>query len=342
MTTTSPDPPPPTVEERPYTKLYRDIWDDHDFTALSPDAKLIYLAIISNKKVTPCGAIDYLPTRLANATGINPPAVEIAVTELEAQRYVFVDREEGEIAVRSYVKNEIQIRNSKRCASVWSAWRRVQSAAIRAHLAISFPAELFAATVSNVPSEAAVLVDNYRDGIGPGLKRIGPGLNGFLIDLDLDLDLDLNLEPTQQHQPVQQQGISTDAAAAADPKQAMVDAINTVAARRNITTQSLTKRNPGAWSTSAINGIRQELIDAGAWATITNGASIDTIADLVAGPTDPAHQTVPADRSEILAALQPQPVICDLCDRDPRDHDDYCSRCNPDAPQPERLPQETS
>lgn len=330
--------PAVVVEERPYTKLYRDIWDDRDFTALSPDAKLVYLALISNKKITTCGVIDYLPGRLANATGLDAPMVEAAVTHLEGQRYVFVDRHEGEIAVRTYVKNEVQIRNSKRCSAVWSAWRKVQSAAIRARLAISFPPELFAAAVSNVPSEAAVLVDNYRNGIEPDWSGLEPDCSGSTVSSDLDLHLDL--EQIQQHQPVQQQGISTELAAAPHPSRedVMAAAVELVLVRRDKPAEAARTANDVArWLNGARNGIRIELVDADAWTEIAAGATPEILADLITErtPADPVHQTVPASSSTIVLATQTHPPTCTTCHRDPRDHDDHCPECNPDAPLPQ-------
>jgi len=123
-----------------YAPVRHDIWNDADFVALSPDAKLVYFLVITHQKLTRCGALDLMPSRWAKATGLTPAAVHAALDELAAARFVFIDTTTEELVVRSKVKHD-KPGTWTQVKAVWRAWETVESERLRAWLAWSFPDE---------------------------------------------------------------------------------------------------------------------------------------------------------------------------------------------------------
>ncbi|MBA3654567.1 MAG: hypothetical protein H0W70_10280 [Actinobacteria bacterium] len=82
--------------------------------------------------LTMCGVVSYTPKRWARlSAGLTPKAVEKAVEELVASRYVIVDRDTEELFVRSFVKNDGVLRSPNLETSMWRAYGDIISPAIR-------------------------------------------------------------------------------------------------------------------------------------------------------------------------------------------------------------------
>lgn len=92
---------------RDHARIQVSIWSDPDFRALGADAQRMYLVILSQARLTYCGALDYLPSRLAVlADDETADSVETAVKRLEDARYVVVDRDTHELLIRTFVRHD--------------------------------------------------------------------------------------------------------------------------------------------------------------------------------------------------------------------------------------------
>jgi len=121
-----------------FTQLRPDIWENPDYRPLSPSAKLVYLLLISHRKLSRCGVLDLMPARWATATGLSVDQVNAALDELAATRFVLIDWDTSELAVRSKVKHSPP--NSwQHVKAVWKAWDLIESPSLRRNLAAGFP-----------------------------------------------------------------------------------------------------------------------------------------------------------------------------------------------------------
>jgi hypothetical protein len=162
---------------RAYAKVLLSIWHDADFCALSVPAQRMFLLLISQPKLSNCGVIDYVPTRwtkLASDTSLE--AVEAAVAELEAARYVVVDRDAHELLVRSYVKNDGMLEGRwTMTKAVWNAWEAVVSPTLREVLVTDLPEAAWEKENVNVPSAAKALrtavFHRRREALGDALAE---------------------------------------------------------------------------------------------------------------------------------------------------------------------------
>lgn len=92
---------------RDHGRILVAIWADRDFRGLCRDAQRMYLLLCTQARLTYCGALDYLPGRLATlASDEDEQTVDHAVKLLEGERFVVVDRTTSEILVRSFVRHD--------------------------------------------------------------------------------------------------------------------------------------------------------------------------------------------------------------------------------------------
>jgi hypothetical protein len=83
------------------------IWDEPAFHALNSDAKLVYLLLLTQAKVTAVGSLDIAPKRWADATGLTPARLTKALTELEQDEFIWTDPAKEELIIRSWVKHNV-------------------------------------------------------------------------------------------------------------------------------------------------------------------------------------------------------------------------------------------
>lgn len=92
---------------RDHARIQVDIWSNDDFRALSAAAQHAYMLLVSQPRLSYCGVIDYLPSRLATlATDLSSAGVQRAVKALEKRRFVVVDRDTHELLIRTYVRHD--------------------------------------------------------------------------------------------------------------------------------------------------------------------------------------------------------------------------------------------
>ncbi len=351
-----------------FARIYRSIWDDTDFLALTPAARLTYFAIIAHKKMSACGVVDHRPARWATSTGHDTGTVADALDELQDARFIAIDHDTAEIAVRTYVRWDSIAEQPNRGVAVWNAWETIESEYLRRWLAAEFPAELWDATrnvgkrkgQSAVPP-AALAYRNHPVEPTPERRSVPPEHPlDRTPEPPLERTLDRTPEPpypypptlpgtsSQQpaharpdahHEPVPP-GPAAAAGRPADGKDAraavLTAAVAEVASRRDTHQRSLAARNPDGWYRSALAGIERELLEHQAHELIHAGADATQLADLISpldGPLAPVTQLRPG----------PAPVgqrpSCDTCHGarqvlDDDDHAHRCPDCNPDPHQP--------
>lgn len=147
---------------RTHGKILCSIWDDDDFTALPGDAQRLYMLLVSQPKLNLAGLLDYRPGRWAiRAADTTTEDIQAAVDTLEAARFITVDRDTDELLIRSFTKSDpIQFANSKLRKGLWSAWRAIESTALRTTAVDNAPDELFA--YPETPAEAVRIRRSLR------------------------------------------------------------------------------------------------------------------------------------------------------------------------------------
>ena len=92
---------------RDHARVKTSIWDDPDFLELKIVEQHCYLALMSNKGLSYCGVIDYVPGRFAALSAdMTPAKFKTAVTGLIKARFVIVDQNTQELLLRTYVRHD--------------------------------------------------------------------------------------------------------------------------------------------------------------------------------------------------------------------------------------------
>lgn len=92
---------------RDHARIKTSIWSDQDFLSLKIAEQHCYLALVSNKALSYCGVIDYVPGRFASlAADMTPAKFRTAVSGLSAARFVVVDDDTQELLLRTYVRHD--------------------------------------------------------------------------------------------------------------------------------------------------------------------------------------------------------------------------------------------
>lgn len=92
---------------RDHARIHVSIWSDEDFRALPAVAQNMWFTLLSQPRLSYCGVLDYMPTRLAQLSAkATVRSVGSAVNRLVASRFVTVDPETGELLLRSFVRHD--------------------------------------------------------------------------------------------------------------------------------------------------------------------------------------------------------------------------------------------
>lgn len=117
---------------RDHARILTAIWRDDDFLALDPAAQHAYLTIVSQQRLSYCGVMDYIPSRLATLARTNTEAkMRAAVRSLEKARFVVVDTQTHELLARSYVRHDGVMDRTNMGKAVARAFQAVVSRKIR-------------------------------------------------------------------------------------------------------------------------------------------------------------------------------------------------------------------
>lgn len=117
---------------REWARIVLSIWEDEDFTALKPMPQWLYLAIVSHRDLSYCGVWPWLPARLVrNAEGMSVGKIRTYTRDLVLQGFVLLDRQTGELLVRSYVRYDGVLVNPNMGKAVARAVLAVHSPTLR-------------------------------------------------------------------------------------------------------------------------------------------------------------------------------------------------------------------
>lgn len=144
---------------RSHAKILATVWTEPDWLALSQGGQRLYMLLLSQPKLTLIGLLDYLPSRWARlAADTSLATVEAHIDELEASRYVVVDRDTDELLVRTLVKNDVAnsrlLDNTNLLRGMWNAWNTIQSPHLRAVAVDNIPASVWDSPKARPPAQA--------------------------------------------------------------------------------------------------------------------------------------------------------------------------------------------
>lgn len=92
---------------REHARIWVSIWEDQDFLDLEPIEQWVYFALCSNKDLSYCGVVDYVPERFMRlAKGLTKRRFTAALAVLRDANFVVVDERTVELLVRSYVRHD--------------------------------------------------------------------------------------------------------------------------------------------------------------------------------------------------------------------------------------------
>lgn len=110
------------------------IWET-DFTTLSGQAKLVYLMLITQPTIMTTGMLAMSERRWRRYAGDD---LEASLDELSLRRFVWVDDDQEELVVRSWVKHNV-VGNSKMVKAARDQFRAITSARLRGLLVAEYP-----------------------------------------------------------------------------------------------------------------------------------------------------------------------------------------------------------
>ncbi|MYW96023.1 hypothetical protein G3I59_36820 [Amycolatopsis rubida] len=92
---------------RDHARINLSIWHDEEFINLSLAAKLLYLQLVSQPRLSYAGVLDLAAKRWARPhPDLSLTEIRAALSELDAARFVVIDQETEELLVRSFIRND--------------------------------------------------------------------------------------------------------------------------------------------------------------------------------------------------------------------------------------------
>ncbi|WP_052684540.1 hypothetical protein [Lentzea aerocolonigenes] len=92
---------------RDHARFYLSMWDDPDFIALSALAKLVYVQLCMQRKLSYSGELTVSVKRWAKAhPDQDTDSVRAALAELDAARFIVVDHDTDELLIRSFIRSD--------------------------------------------------------------------------------------------------------------------------------------------------------------------------------------------------------------------------------------------
>mgnify|MGYP003501727812 FL=1 len=117
---------------RKHARLLLSIWDDKDFTALDPAEQIVYLGICSSRDLSWAGVAPLLPKRIVrNSRGQTERKVMAALDRLERDRFLVIDTDTDEMAVRTFIRHDEVMRQPNVVKAMGAALDRVHSEHLR-------------------------------------------------------------------------------------------------------------------------------------------------------------------------------------------------------------------
>lgn len=117
---------------RDHARLLTDIWNDPDFRRLTVAEQHAYIVMFSQKRLSWCGVLDFVPGRLSVlASDWTEAKVKRAVTGLDRARYVLLDAATQEALVRTFVRHDRVLIRTNMGKAVGSAFHAITSDRLR-------------------------------------------------------------------------------------------------------------------------------------------------------------------------------------------------------------------
>lgn len=115
-----------------HARIWTSIWDDPDFLNLRVNEQHTYLMLMSNKGLSRCGVITYIPGRFENlATDLTSARFSKAVAGLRTARFVVLDEHTQELLVRTHVRHDGVLDRTNMGKATGTAFEAVVSDDIR-------------------------------------------------------------------------------------------------------------------------------------------------------------------------------------------------------------------
>ncbi|HEY4536421.1 MAG TPA: hypothetical protein VIG71_10720 [Enteractinococcus sp.] len=150
---------------RNFAKLYVGIWSDERFKVLTSQAQRLYIYLFGHQRLDNAGTLVWQPqVAVRTASDLTADIIDQAMHELRAHRYIVLDDDTGLLAVRSYVRNDETLKNSKNTTAFVKAWDTLDSELLKS---------VIAHEVNRIADESPKLT---------GLTQCEPILNHTLID----------------------------------------------------------------------------------------------------------------------------------------------------------------
>lgn len=122
---------------RTEARVRTSIWNDPDFRALTPNAQLTYVFLLSQSDLSYAGVLPLRVRRWAgHAAGVDAKTLADALRELEAKRFIVADRETEELLVRTFMRNDEVYRQLNLVKAARKSLRDVASPRLRAEIGI--------------------------------------------------------------------------------------------------------------------------------------------------------------------------------------------------------------
>lgn len=117
---------------REHARVWLSIWLDEDFRALTPPAQHLYFVLLTSPDLSYCGVADWRPGRIAARSGSwQVPQLAAAAAELSKARFVVIDESTEEVLLRSFVRHDGVMKESRMAVSMVKAFAAVASTTLR-------------------------------------------------------------------------------------------------------------------------------------------------------------------------------------------------------------------
>lgn len=117
---------------RTHGRVKVSIWDDPDFVALKRDEQHAYFVLMTNKGLSRCGVIDFIPSRFEGlAADMSAAKFKAAVLGLKRARFVVIDERTQELLLRSHVRHDGVFDRVNMGKAVGTAYEAVVSRSLR-------------------------------------------------------------------------------------------------------------------------------------------------------------------------------------------------------------------
>lgn len=116
---------------REFAQIKLSIWADDEWRDLSPDARYLYLTLLTSPTLTHCGTADWRPARISALNGQPRDLVQNAGAEMVDSLHLLIDEETEEVLIRSFIRNDGLMKQPRMAVSMANAYAAVASRPIR-------------------------------------------------------------------------------------------------------------------------------------------------------------------------------------------------------------------